>query len=55
MVAAMIAGGGYSYIGGNLFEVTREPMGCIRGCVVEIVSVALGAGAGYAIGSVFAA
>ncbi len=47
LVAAMIAGGSYAYIGGNLFEVTEEPLGCVRGCLVELMAVALGASAGY--------
>lgn len=54
MIAAMIAGGGYEYVGGNLFEVVREPMGCIKGCVIEIVAVGLGGGAGFVIGSMLA-
>ena len=49
LVAAMIAGGSYTYIGGNVFEVTEEPLGCIQGCLVEIIAVGLGAGAGYII------
>lgn len=53
MVAAVIAGGGYQYIGGDLFEVVREPMGCIKGCVIEIVMVGLGSGAGFVIGGMF--
>ncbi len=51
MVAAMVAGGSYTYLGGDLFEVTEEPMGCIQGCIIEIVAVGLGAGAGYVLGS----
>ena len=54
MIAAMIAGGGYQYVGGDLFEIVREPMGCIQGCVVEIVAVGLGGGAGYVIGTLLA-
>ncbi len=47
LVAALIAGGGYRYIGGNWFEVVREPMSCLKGSLVEVLCVGLGAGAGY--------
>jgi hypothetical protein len=51
LIAAMIAGGSYAYVGGNLFEVTEEPMGCIQGCLVELIAVGLGGAAGYIIAS----
>lgn len=51
VIAAAIAGGSYRYIGGNLFEVAKEPMSCLPGCLLEIVLVVIGAGAGYMIGS----
>jgi hypothetical protein len=47
IVAAGIAGGSYAYVGGDMFEVTDDPMGCLQGCLVEIVAVGIGAGAGY--------
>lgn len=53
IIAAAIAGGSYRYIGGNLFEVTKEPMSCLPGCLLEVVLVAIGAGVGYFIGSLW--
>lgn len=52
-IAASIAGGSYRYIGSNLFEVVKEPKGCLPGCLLELLLVALGAGAGYLVGSIF--
>jgi hypothetical protein len=37
-IAAIIAGGSYTYVGGNLFEIAEEPMGCIQGCLVEVIA-----------------
>jgi hypothetical protein len=54
IIAAGIAGGSYAYVGGGLFEVTEDPMGCLQGCVVEIVAVGIGAGAGYFIARLLA-
>jgi hypothetical protein len=53
IIASAIAGGGYRYIGGNLFEITKEPMSYLPGCLFEIVLVAIGAGVGYYIGSMW--
>ncbi len=50
-VATMIAGGSYQHVGSGWFEVTEDPMGCVQGCLVEIVCVGLGAGLGYVTGS----
>jgi len=50
-VATMIAGDSYQHVGGGWFEVTENPIGCLQGCLVEIVCVGLGAGIGYFIGS----
>jgi hypothetical protein len=47
IIAASVAGGSYADVGGGLFEVTEDPMGCRQGCLVEIVAVGIGAGAGY--------
>lgn len=52
-VSASIAGGSYRYIGGEWWEITEEPMGCLAGCLLEIVAVAIGAAAGYIVGSAF--
>jgi hypothetical protein len=54
IIAAGIAGGSYAYVGGGLFEVTEDPMGCLQGCPVEIVAVGIGAGAGYFIATLLA-
>jgi hypothetical protein len=51
IAAAGIAGGSYAYVGGGMFEVTEDPMGCLQGCLVEIGAVGIGAGAGYFIGT----
>lgn len=50
-IAAAIAGGSYRHIGGGWVELVEDPMGCLPGCILEIVLTALGAGAGYLIGS----
>jgi hypothetical protein len=54
IIAASIAGGSYAFVGGSLFEVTEEPMGCLQGCLVEMVAVGIGAGAGYFIATLLA-
>ena len=54
IVAAGVAGGSYAYVGGGFFEVTEDPMGCLQGCLVEIVAVGIGAGAGYVIATLLA-
>jgi hypothetical protein len=52
-VAASIAGGKYRFIGGNMFEVTREPKGFLPGCLITLILTALGAGAGFVVGGMF--
>ena len=52
-IAAAIAGGSYRYIGGNLFEVAKEPMSCLPGCLLELALVDVGGGLGYLVGSMF--
>ena len=54
IVAAAIAGGSYRYVGGDLWEVVEDPMGCIPGCLLEIVLAIIGAGVGFLVGSLLA-
>ena len=53
IIAASKAGGSYRYLGDDLFEASDDAMGCVSGCLLEIVLMAIGAGAGYFIGSMF--
>lgn len=50
IVAVNMVGAKYRYLGGDLMEMVEEPADCLTGCVVTLLAVAIGAGAGYVLG-----
>ena len=47
----MITGGGWHYIGDGWFVAEEGRLGCVPGCLLEIVLAAIGAGVGFVVGS----
>ena len=50
----MITGGGWRHVGGGWFVAEEGRLGCVPGCLLEIVLAAIGAGVGFLIGSLLA-
>jgi hypothetical protein len=53
LAAAAMSGGAWEHTGGGWLELTDAGDGCLPGCLTSLALVALGAGAGYAVGSMF--
>lgn len=51
LIGVSVAGGRYRYLGGPLWEETSPPKGCFQGCLIQLLLTALGAGAGFVVGS----
>jgi hypothetical protein len=54
IVAYGIGGGRYRHVGGGWFEVVEDTPGCLASCLLEIVSVTIGAAAGFVVASLLA-
>jgi hypothetical protein len=54
MAGYAITGGGWRHVGGGWFVSEEARLGCVPGCLLEIVLAAIGAGVGFLIGSLLA-
>lgn len=51
-VAIAITSARYRNLGGGWWEMTEEPMGILKGLLVNLIGIIIGAGVGYLIGSI---